>query len=64
MARKAEVVQPQPYGMVCVAAPTMCGFLRETAMQRFLQIAQLAWVFELAFSMNSLHDFGASPRSQ
>lgn len=31
---------------------------------RFLQTGQLAWVFELAFPLNSLHDFGASRRSQ
>jgi hypothetical protein len=39
-------------------------FAEKLRMPRFLQTERLAWVFELAFSMNSLHDFGASRRSE
>jgi hypothetical protein len=39
-------------------------FVEKLRMPRFLQTERLAWVFELAFSMNTLHDFGASRRSQ
>jgi hypothetical protein len=47
-----------------VAAHTIRGSLQKTAMQRFLQTARMASGFALAFSMNSLHDFEASRRSQ
>src|ERR1035438_37209 len=37
---------------------------RKVATHPFLQTERLAWVFELAFPMNSHHDFGVSHRSQ
>ena len=39
-------------------------FVEKLRAPRFSQAEQPAWVFELAFSMNSHHDFGASRRSQ
>ena len=46
-----------------VRQDTMRGSLRETAHGTFLT-ERPVWVFELAFPVNSQHDFGAARRSQ